>query len=75
MTAARVVDHLAAHSHLRATLLAGSAAQGTSDEHSDIDLLNYYDVLPDPATFDRLMAELGAEPRGPISPPSPAGFL
>jgi hypothetical protein len=73
--AGRIVDHLAAHSSLRATLLAGSAAQGTSDEHSDIDLLNYYDLLPDPAMFDRLMVEVGAEPRGQISPPSPEGFL
>ncbi len=73
--ARNVVGHLAAHSDLRATLLAGSAAQGTSDEHSDIDLLNYYDELPDPAEFDRLMRELGAVAMGPISPPTPDGFL
>jgi hypothetical protein len=55
-------------------LLAGSAAQGLSDEHSDIDLLNYYDELPDQAEFDRALSDLGAEPKGLISPPRPEGF-
>jgi len=55
-------------------MLAGSAAAGTCDEHSDIDLLNYYDELPDPQAFDRPMRELGAEPMGEIGPPQPEGF-
>jgi predicted nucleotidyltransferase len=62
--ARRVVDQLAAHTDLRAALLAGSAAVGTSDEHSDIDLIMYYDgELPDVATFDTVM-------RGPSAPRS-----
>jgi hypothetical protein len=72
--ARRVVGLLAARTDLAASLLAGSAAAGTSDEHSDIDLLNYYGVLPGQAAFDLLMRELGAEPEGAISPPGPHGF-
>ena len=55
-------------------MLAGSAAVGTSDEHSDIDLLNYYDELPAPATFTELMRSLGAEPMGEIGEPTAEGF-
>lgn len=73
--ARRVVDQLAAHTDLRASLLAGSVAQGTSDEHSDIDLLNYYESLPDQVTFDALLSELGAEPGGEIGPPGREGFV
>lgn len=72
--ARRVVEQLAAATDLQASLLAGSAAQGTSDEHSDIDLLNYYYSLPDPTTFDRLLKELGAERGGEIGAPGPEGF-
>jgi hypothetical protein len=72
--ARRVVDHLAAHTDLRASLLAGSAAVGTSDVHSDIDLLNYYEELPSPSAFTRVMSGLGAEPIGEISAPTPEGF-
>ncbi len=72
--ARQVVDHLAAHTDLRASMLAGSAAVGTCDEHSDIDLLNYYDELPDPATFTELMRTLGAEPMGEIGEPTAEGF-
>lgn len=66
--ARRVAGHLAAHTALRASMLTGSAAQGTSDEHSDVDLLNYYDELPEPASFDELMADLGAERIGDVIP-------
>jgi hypothetical protein len=55
-------------------MLAGSAALGFCDEHSDIDLLNYYEEPPSPAAFDELMRGLGAEPMGEISPPEPEGF-
>ncbi len=55
-------------------MMAGSAALGTSDEHSDIDLLNYYEELPDPIVFAVLMRRLGAEPMGEITPPRPEGF-
>jgi len=67
--ARRIVDQLAANTELRASLLASSAAMGTSDDHSDIDLITYYDgELPDVATFDRVMRGLGAEPAGLINP-------
>ena len=57
--ARHLVDRLADETDLRASLLAGSAAQGTSDQHSDIDLLNYYDVLPEPAAFDSVLSGMG----------------
>jgi predicted nucleotidyltransferase len=73
--ARRIVHQLAAHTDLRAALLAGSAALGTSDEHSDIDLITYYDAdLPDMATFETVMRGLGAEPAGLINRPGPDGF-
>ena len=56
-------------------MLAGSAALGISDEHSDIDLLNFYEALPDQADFDPALLEAGAELKGPISPPGPDGFV
>jgi predicted nucleotidyltransferase len=73
--ARRIVALLAVRTDLSASLLAGSAATGASDEHSDVDLLNYYDVLPEHALFDGLMRELGAEPKGAISAPGPEGFM
>jgi hypothetical protein len=73
--ARRVVENLASHTELRASLLAGSAAQGTSDEHSDVDLLNYYESLPDQGTFDGLLSEMGAERAGEIGPPGREGFV
>lgn len=72
--ARRIVDQLASRTDLRATMVAGSVAHGAADEHSDLDLLNYYSELPDPATFDALLSELGAEPGGMIAPPGPSGF-
>jgi predicted nucleotidyltransferase len=72
--ARRVVDHLAAHTDLRASLLAGSAAVGNADQHSDVDLLNYYEKLPTPTAFTELMRGLDAEPLGEIGEPTPEGF-
>jgi hypothetical protein len=73
--AGRIVDQLAAHTDLSAALLAGSAAMGTSDDHSDIDLITYYGGdLPDVPMFDTVMRGLGAEPAGLINPPGPHGF-
>jgi len=73
--ARRVVDRLAAETDLRASLLAGSAAQGTSDEHSDIDLLNYYEALPEPAAFDAVLSGMGADRVGDIGAPGPESFV
>lgn len=72
--ARRIVEVLADRTDLRATLLTGSAATGTADEHSDIDLLNYYDAIPDPEQFDRLLLALDAERIGDIAQPRKEGF-
>jgi hypothetical protein len=70
-----VVERLAARTDLRASLLAGSAALGISDEHSDIDLLNFYETLPDRGQFDAAIREAGAELKGQIGPPVPEAFV
>lgn len=72
--AERIVKGLSARTDLRATLLAGSVAQGTADEHSDIDLLNYYAELPDQQTFDEVLREAGGERIGDLGDPRPEGF-
>jgi predicted nucleotidyltransferase len=70
----RIVKGLAARTDLRATLLAGSVAHGSADEHSDIDLLNYYAELPDQETFDEVLREAGGERIGDLGDPRPEGF-
>jgi len=72
--ARRIVEQLAARTDLRASMLAGSAAEGISDEHSDLDLLNYYEELPDRHVFGGVMRELGAVSIGELSPPRTEGF-
>lgn len=72
--AERIVTGLAARTDLRASLLAGSVAQGTADEHSDIDLLNYYEELPDQPTFDEVLRDAGGERIGALGGPRPEGF-
>jgi predicted nucleotidyltransferase len=72
--AERIVQGLAARTDLRATLLAGSVAQGTADEHSDIDLLNYYDELPAQQTFDEVLRDAGGERLGDLGESRPEGF-
>ena len=69
-----MVERLAARTDLRASLLAGSAALGISDEHSDIDLLNFYETLPDQEEFDAALREAGAKLKGQITPPAPEWF-
>lgn len=56
-------------------MLTGSAALGISDEHSDVDLLNYYDTLPDREVFDDALRAAGADVGGPIGEPGPEGFV
>ena len=65
--AGRIVGSLAARTELRASLLAGSVAQGIADEHSDIDLLNYYDELPARELFDAILTETGGQTIGDIA--------
>ena len=72
--ARRVADHLAANTELTVSLLTGSVAQGTCDDASDIDLLNYYETLPERARFDEVLAEVGARLTGELSPPGAPEF-
>lgn len=72
--AERIVGGLAADARLSASILVGSAARGTSDEHSDIDLLNYYSELPAVEQFDAVLAAAGAEKIGELGPPGPEQF-
>lgn len=74
LIARRIVDGLHGRTALTATLLAGSVATGTADEHSDIDLLNYYAELPDRDAFDSVLRDLGAERIGDISEAQKEGF-
>jgi hypothetical protein len=57
----RILGVLVPRTTPRAVLLAGSAGEGTADHFSDLDLIVYYDRLPDPAAFRGLLAEVGAE--------------
>jgi hypothetical protein len=66
---------LAARTELRASLLTGSAALGICDEQSDVDLLNYYDSLPDRSAFDEALLAVGAERGGSIGEPGREGFV
>lgn len=64
--ARRVVSGLASRTELRASLLAGSVALGIADEHSDVDLLNYYDRPPDVELFDSVVEDAGGKKFGEI---------
>jgi hypothetical protein len=72
--ARRIVERLAVRTELRTTLLAGSVAQNIADEHSDIDLLNYYDELPDRQAFDDALLDAGGARIGDLGDPRPEGF-
>jgi hypothetical protein len=43
-----------------AILLGGSAAEGISDQDSDIDLICYFDAVPDRGRFQAVLSEAGA---------------
>jgi hypothetical protein len=69
---------LAAHlRHTRpdAALLAGSAVTGGADEHSDVDLLLYYDALPTDAEVEAARSELDATDLRPLAPRSDEGLI
>ncbi len=38
--------------HIKAILVTGSVAKGVADDNSDIDIIMYYDELPDEAAFE-----------------------
>ena len=49
-----------AHTHPRAILLTGSVAEGECDEHSDIDLIAYFDELPSSDQIQVLRQAIGS---------------
>lgn len=49
-----------------AVLLTGSAADGSADHHSDLDLIAYYDHLPAPAAVEAWRDELGVAEPAPV---------
>jgi predicted nucleotidyltransferase len=48
------------HAKPRAVLLTGSVAEGRSDEHSDIDLITYFDELPSLDQIQAVRQEIGS---------------
>ena len=60
----KLTDKVAAacivHAYPRAILLPGSVAEGKSDEHSDIDLITYFDKLPSSDQIHKLRQEIGS---------------
>lgn len=59
--ARRVAALAAEHTRPRAILLTGSAARGDADAFSDVDLILYYDVLPDQAGREAIRTALGGD--------------
>ena len=55
----KVADACLAHAYPRAILLTGSVAEGQSDEHSDIDLITYFDELPSPDQIKAIRQDMG----------------
>jgi predicted nucleotidyltransferase len=58
-----------------AALLAGSTVTGGADEHSDVDLLLYYDALPTDDAIEAARAELGRTDLRLLAPRSEEGLL
>lgn len=73
--AGRITDALAAGTQPRAALLAGSAAEGHADRFSDIDLMLYYERLPDRTVFRSLLDRLGARGRPEPGQATPQSFV
>jgi predicted nucleotidyltransferase len=59
--AERVAKAYLAHTAPRAILLTGSAADGGTDHHSDVDLIAYYDVAPPDEQLQQVRRAAGAE--------------
>jgi hypothetical protein len=73
-----LADRLAAlaaeHTGPRAILLTGSVARGDADEYSDVDLILYYDVLPDEAGRESIRTGIGGGDRQVLGAEE-AGFV
>jgi hypothetical protein len=65
--AGRIVHALERHAPPRAILLPGSVGEGRADDYSDLDLIAYYDQLPERAALAELRSALGI----PLSQPDP----
>ncbi len=73
--ARRIVGAIGPPTSAAGALLAGSAGEGSADRFSDIDLILYYDRLPDQAEFRRLVEAEGAAHLLPIGQPGEDGFF
>lgn len=72
--AARIGAVLVDHLDARSVLLAGSAAEGDSDEFSDIDMVVFHAALPPTDRIAAAMATLGATDLRPLGSDPEAGF-
>jgi hypothetical protein len=61
-----VADAYVAHTQPRVIFLTGSAAEGTSDAYSDLDLIMLYDALPSDDAVAAARAALGSTGNEPI---------
>jgi hypothetical protein len=73
--ARRVLDAFRAETHPDAALLGGSAVTGGADEHSDLDLLLYYERLPGDEAIEAARDALGGTNLKLIGPRSEAGLI
>lgn len=62
-------EHLSPFAGIRAVVVAGSVARGWSDAYSDLEMILYWDMLPDPDTYAAIMAALRASFRYPPAHP------
>jgi hypothetical protein len=63
--AGRIVHAFERHIPPRAILLPGSVGEGRADEYSDLDLIAYYDRLPERSALDDWREALGVPLDGP----------
>lgn len=63
--AERIVQEFDRHAPPRAVLMPGSVGDGSADDHSDLDLLVYYDRLPDRAAVEAWRTDVGVTEPAP----------
>ena len=73
--ASRVAAILTANPLARAAMVSGSAAEGRADRSSDVDLMVYYDALPEDDELVAARARLGGPPRRWSIDERPHGFV